>query len=154
MRKENGNKNFVKIYEGSDYNCSVENLNENTNYEIRICIIYNNIVSNWTKLQKVKTKEFESIILKESQKGKEFYNKILEWTGGKYMELLYRSSRDGTKSDDCHNKCDNQGPTICLFKNDRGNIFGGYSSISRYNGSYKSAPGSFLFTLSNIYNNL
>ena len=152
MRKENGNENFVKIYEGNNDNCSIQNLNENTNYEIRICIIYNNIISNWTEIQKVKTKEFDSNILKESQKGKEFYNKILEWTGGKYMELLYRSSRDGTKSGDCHNKCDNQGPTICLFKNDKGNIFGGYSSISRYTGSYKSAPGSFIFTLSNIYN--
>jgi len=152
MRKENENEAFIKVYEGNDKNCFVENLSENTNYEIRICSIYNDRVGNWTEIQKVKTKDFDSIILKKSQKGKEFYNKILEWTGGKYMELIYRASRDGTKSDDCHSKCDNQRPTICLFENDKENIFGGYSSISRYNsGSYKSAQESFIFTLSNIY---
>ena len=46
------------------------------------------------------------------------------------MELLYRGTRDGSGANIFHNKCDNQGPTITLCKNDRGNIFGGYSSIS------------------------
>ena len=69
------------------------------------------------------------------------------------MELIYRGSRDGTKSNDFHNKCDNQGPTICLFKNEKGYIFGGYSSISwTSDGNYHSAPESFIFTLTNIYN--
>ena len=69
------------------------------------------------------------------------------------MELIYRGSRDGTKSNDFHNKCDNQGPTICLFKNEKGYIFGGYSSISWTNdNNYHSAPESFIFTLTNIYN--
>ena len=68
------------------------------------------------------------------------------------MELIYRGSRDGTKPNDFHSKCDNQGPTICLFKNEKGNIFGGYSSISWTNsGGYHSAPESFLFTLINIH---
>ena len=70
------------------------------------------------------------------------------------MELIYRATKDGATPNDFHNKCDNQGPTICLFKNDKGNIFGGYASISweRNNGSYRSASESFLFTLTNIYN--
>ena len=69
------------------------------------------------------------------------------------MELLYRGTRDGSDSNIFHDKCDNQGPTICLIKNDKGNIFGGYASISwtSDNGSYKSANGSFLFTLTNIH---
>jgi len=70
------------------------------------------------------------------------------------MELLYRGTRDGSGSNIFHNKCDNQGPTICLFKNEKGNIFGGYSSISWTSPSsyaYKSADGCFLFTLTNIY---
>ena len=36
------------------------------------------------------------------------------------MELLYRGSRDGTTSNIFHNKCDNKGPTICLYKNEKG----------------------------------
>ena len=46
------------------------------------------------------------------------------------MNLLYRGTRDGMTSFNFHNKCDNKGKTICLFLNDKGNIFGGYASIS------------------------
>ena len=71
------------------------------------------------------------------------------------MELLYRGTRDGSGSDVFHNKCDNKGPTIILCKNEKDNIFGGYSSISwTTNTGYKSANGSFLFTLTNIHNTL
>ena len=69
------------------------------------------------------------------------------------MELIYRASKDGGTSNDFHNKCDNKGQTICLFKNEKGNIFGGYASISwDKNGGYRSAPDSFIFTLTNIHN--
>ena len=53
-----------------------------------------------------------------------------------------------------HNKCNNKGPTISLFKNEKGYIFGGYASIDWQggNGIYKSAPDSFIFTLTNMYN--
>ena len=71
------------------------------------------------------------------------------------MELIYRGTRDGMTSNVFHNKCDNKGETITLIKNEKGNIFGGYASISWTNpssGTYYSAPESFLFTLSNIYN--
>ena len=68
------------------------------------------------------------------------------------MELIYRGTKDGSGANIFHNKCDNKGPTICLFKNDKGNIFGGYSSISwTSDNNYHSANGSFLFTLINIY---
>ena len=54
---------------------------------------------------------------------------------------------------DFHNKCDNKGKTICLFLNDKDNIFGGYSSIPwTYNGGNKTSNDCFLFTLTNIYN--
>ena len=71
------------------------------------------------------------------------------------MVLLYRGTRDGSKANIFHSKCDNQGPTICICKNGKDNIFGGYSSISwtsPSNGTYYKADGSFLFTLSNMYN--
>ena len=69
------------------------------------------------------------------------------------MELLYRGTRDGVMSSDFHNKCNDQGPTITLFKNEKGNIFGGYSPISwTSQDKYISNPDYFLFTLTNIYN--
>ena len=71
------------------------------------------------------------------------------------MDLLFRASRDGMNSNSFHRKCENQGQTIILIKNDKGNIFGGYSSISWLsdkNNAWHSSPESFLFTLTNIYN--
>ena len=69
------------------------------------------------------------------------------------MELIFRGSRDGMTADNFHNKCDNNGKTITLIKNDKGNIFGGYASIpwTNHSGSYFSAPDSFIFTLTNMY---
>ena len=69
------------------------------------------------------------------------------------MILLYRGTRDGMEGKYFHNKCKNQGPTISLFKNDKGYIFGGYASIdwTGNSGNWKSAPESFIFTLTNIH---
>ena len=153
----NQNKKFEQVYEGNNKNCLIENLNKNTNYEIRICCIYDNLIGPGSEIKNVKTKieSIDSIILKESKREKEFLKILLEWTEYKGMELLYRGTRDGTTSNTFHNKCDNQGPTLCLFKNEKGNIFGGYTSISWTNSHetiYKSDPYSFIFTLTNIHN--
>ena len=69
------------------------------------------------------------------------------------MELLYRGSRDGMSGEAFHNKCNNKGSTISLIKNEKGYIFGGYASNDWQggNGNYKSAPDSFIFTLTNMY---
>ena len=79
----------------------------------------------------------------------------MEWTGGKDLELIYRGTRDGMNDKSFYDKCSNKGPTITLIKNDKDNIFGGYSSISwklsDQNKDY-SAPDSFIFTLTNIFN--
>ena len=92
-------------------------------------------------------------MLNETNRCDEFLNKIYEWTGGKNMQLLYRGSRDGMSADAFHNRCNNKGPTISLFKNENGYIFGGYASIDwTSSGGYKSAPDSFIFTLTNKYN--
>ena len=71
------------------------------------------------------------------------------------MELLYRGTRDGMSGNAFHNKCNNKGPTICLFKNEKGYIFGGYASVDWQGPSsyvFRSAPDSFIFTLTNMYN--
>ena len=141
IRKENENEKFKKIYEDNNNNYLINNnLEKNTNYEIRICAIYNEARSNWSEIKKVKTKKLnvDSLILKEEEKRDEYLEKLYEWSGYKNMELLYRGTRDGSGVNIFHNKCDNQGPTICLCKNEKGNIFGGYASIS-----WTSASGSY-----------
>ena len=156
IKETNSDEKFTQVYEGNKDNCLIDNLKKNTNYEVRICSVYNNLIGSWSKIHEIKASSslidmVDSIILKESQKGEEYLQKIYEWSGYKKMELLYRGTRDGDSSDIFHQKCDNQGPTICLFKNDKC-IFGGYASISWTNsGNTKSAPNSFLFTLLNIY---
>ena len=151
----NQNKKFEQIYEGNNKYYLIENLNKDTNYEIRICCIYNNLIGSWSEIKNVKTKSIDSIILKESKREDEFIKILLEWMECKGIELIYRGTRGGTTSNTFHNKCDNQGPTLCLYKNEKGNIFGGYTSISWTNSKetiYKSDPYSFIFTLTNIYN--
>ena len=97
--------------------------------------------------------KINSIILGESKREDEFLKPLFEWTGSKNMELLYRGTRDGMSSKNFHDKCDNQGKTITIFKNNKGNIFGGYASISwTKEGEWKDAPNSFIFTLTNNYN--
>ena len=153
IRKENSKEDFSQIYEGNENNYLVNNnLVKNTNYEIRICSLYKDIISNWSDIHKIKTSDIDSNILNEIEKGNEYLQKLYEWTGYKKMELLYRGTRDGSGKDIFHNKCDNQGPTICLCKNEKGNIFGGYASISwSSDNNYHAANGSFLFTLTNIH---
>ena len=68
------------------------------------------------------------------------------------MEFLYRGTRDGKSCNDFHNKCDNKGPTICLYKSEKGYIFGGYTPISwKSSGYWQELNNSFIFTLTNIY---
>ena len=105
---------------------------------------------NYTELYKIAT--VDSKILSEVEKGNEYLNKLYKWIGYNKMELIYRGTRDGSNSNIFHNKCDNQGPTICLFKNEKGNIFGGYTSITwGTDNNYHSANDSFIFTLTNIH---
>ena len=151
IRKENENEQFKSVYEGNETVCTVDKLNFNTSYEIRICAIYNDINSPWSEI--IKTKTQESLILNESKRCDEFLKKIYEWSGGKNMELLYRGTRDGMSANAFHDRCNNKGPTISLFKNEKGYIFGGYTSITWTSyGNYRSASDSFIFTLTNMYN--
>jgi len=79
IRKENSDDNFNKIYEGNEMNYLINNLDNNTNYQIRICSVYNNINSIWSEIKKFKTNEFniDSLILKESNRVDEFISKYM-----------------------------------------------------------------------------
>ena len=150
MRKEN--EIFNKVYEGNNNYYYLNNLTKNTNYEYRICCLYNDIIGEWTQIQKFKTSDLDSVILNECERKYEFLKKLNEWCKYKEIELIYRGSRDGMTANDFHKKCDNKGETIALIKNEKGNIFGGYASIPWISeGKFHSAPESFLFTLTNIH---
>ena len=149
IRKEN--EEFNKLYEGNNKNYLINNLLENANYEFRICSVIDDSYGIWTEIQKIP--KVDSIILKESKRENEFISKMLEWSGYKGMELIYRGSRDGTTATAFHIKCDNMGPTIILFRNEKGNIFGGYCPISWHcKGRWEVVTEAFIFTLTNIYN--
>ena len=151
MREEN--KKYKQVYEGNNSKISIDNLCPNANYEFRICGVYKGIKGLWSQTEKIKTNEFDSLILKDSPRKFEFLQKMKEWSGYKKMELLYRGTRDGMNSQNFHNKCDNKGPNYVLIQNNKENIFGGFSSISwQSNGGYKNVPECFIFTLTNIYN--
>ena len=153
LKKEKDKEDpFKTVYEGKESNCTLYNLDPETTYIIKIITIYNNIIIDESNTKKIKTKDIDSIILKETHNEKKYLNKIFEFTKIKTMELIYRGTRDGMNSYSFHNKCDNKGPTICLYKNDKDHIFGAYASISWTNkGEWKSAPQSFLFTLTNMH---
>ena len=156
IRKENKNEKFKIIYEGNKTNYIVKELEENTNYEIRICSIQNGIEGPWSEIKKITTSinyNCDSKILEESNRKNEFFKKLHEWTKANQLELLYRGSRDGPTSENFHNKCDNKGATICLYKNEKGYIFGGYNPISwEKEGDWIKNDDSFIFTLTNVHN--
>ena len=150
MRKEN--EDFKLIYEGDNNSYSINNLEPYTEYQFRICSIYNDSIELWTEIKKIKIL-VNSSILKESKKENEFLQKIFEWTGFKKMELIYRGSRDGMTGKSFHDKCNNKGQTITLIMNEKENIFGGFSSISwTCDCLYHKDPDCFIFSLSNIHN--
>ena len=154
LRKEN--EKFNQFYKGNKTNCIIENLNKNINYEIRICCIFEGLVGPWSQIQKIKIIDYsynvDSIILDESKRKNEFLKQIFEWHNFKKLELIYRGTRDGTTGSAFHNKCDNKGPTITIYRNEKGNIMGAYSPISwTTDGRWHKAKDCFIFTLSNIH---
>jgi hypothetical protein len=52
--------------------------------------------------------------------------------------LLFRGSRDGWDCKVIHAKIDDQGPTITIIKTLKGNIFGGFASVSWESSCYGS----------------
>ena len=67
------------------------------------------------------------------------------------LQLLYQMKRDGNKCETFHEKVDNKGPTITLFKTQDGYQFGGYTSKSFGQGDkWIKDPDSFLFNFINL----
>ena len=68
MKKEN--ENYQKIYEGNKNQYLINNLTKDTNYDIRICLSFDNTLGEWSPIQKMKPKDI-SIILKETNQAHE-----------------------------------------------------------------------------------
>ena len=67
IKKEN--EEFIPAYEGNEPNCDINNLEPLTNYEIRLCSFYNEIMSDWIEIYKIKTKnKIDSSILNNCEK--------------------------------------------------------------------------------------
>jgi len=50
IKKKKKNKKFTKIYEGGESSCKIENLKYKTEYGLRICAIYNELIGDWTEI--------------------------------------------------------------------------------------------------------
>ena len=117
--------------------------------------LYNNLIGSWSRIYQIKTSDIklDSNILKEKDEKIHFLKVVRKWIEFKKLELLYRGTRDGGDGANFYEKCDNQGPIIVLCKNDKGNIFGGYASVSWAKiGKSKPSPDNFIFNFTNIYN--
>jgi len=155
LKRENIEENFKQIYKGKYMKAiNISGLFPDTNYVLRINFLCGEITGTWSKPKKIKTNDIGSKILSKCKFKKDYIKKLFDWTNvkTKKFDLIFRGTRDGSSCEKFHELCDNQGPTVVLCENERGNIFGGYASISWQNsGNLKSAPDSFLFTLTNIY---
>jgi hypothetical protein len=149
IRKQNSNEKFIKVYEGSNYNCIIDNLIKSTYYEIRICSKYNDIFGEWSDIYQIKTDFIsESKILNKEDKNK-LLNLLSPVANGKniYLKLIYRRGGD-MSYETFHSKCDNKGSTVvlCKAKNEK---FGGYTNVNweSVNGVGKYVDEPFLFNI-------
>ena len=133
IRKEDSEEKYKQYYEGNGNNCSIEGLKEDTQYEIRICCCYNDVIGSWSEIKKIKTNYLnlnDSLIIKDEDDKKK---KICEWINPNKkidFKLLFRMSRDGSNCSDFHRLCDNKGETLLLFKTTKNYIFGAYTPLS------------------------
>jgi len=72
---------------------------------------------------------------------------VKSWLNNKNFsaKLIFRKTRDGSTTNDFHNKCDNQGITITFIETTKGYKFGGYTELSwEKNGGSKKDKSAFI----------
>jgi hypothetical protein len=72
----------------------------------------------------------------------------------RFMELLWRGSRDGFKARTFHERCDGRENTLTLIRGTKGNIFRGFTRIERESSFLRKQKvdrlrKGFIFTLKN-----
>ena len=154
--KEAEGSTWRVVYQGIENKCSASGLDKDTEYNVRVKCVIREHHGEWSDVASVRTKNtiIESAILASEKDGDIFEGKLFEWCKSKDFELLYRGTRDGFKAKDFHRTCDGKGKTLVLIKNICGHIFGGFATSNWESFSFIAhgeAPGSFIFTLSNMY---
>ena len=147
---------WEEVYRGKDKKCSLSRLEIDAEYNVRVKCVIRSLNGEWSNTSNFRTKNIEvrvdSIILSDEVNGNALKKKLCSWCGTVNLELIYRGSRNGFGSNNFHSVCNNKGKTLVLIKNTSGHVFGGFASVSWDSScSYKQAPGSFLFTLTNMY---
>ena len=77
---------------------------------------------------------------------------VKEWLNNKNFiaKLIFRKTRDGSTTNDFHNKCDNQGITITFIETTKGYKFGGYTELEwERKENSKKDKSTFIFSLNN-----
>ena len=154
IRKENEKCN--QVYEANSTDYLIKELSDDTNYEIRICTLYNNIKSPWSQIQKIKTKkpsfffDKDSLIIGDNEDDIKYLQNWINPKSEIKGELLYRLSRDGSSYQTFHQNCDDKGPTLVLIKDESDMKTGGYTPLSWDSKTgWKKDNDTFIFNLSN-----
>ncbi|CDW83051.1 UNKNOWN [Stylonychia lemnae] len=85
-------------------------------------------------------------VLSGNAKENVLYDKLFKV--GTKNKLVYKGTRDGFRPAFFHIACDNKGPTITLILSDKGEVFGGYSSLSwESSNQWVKDPHAFIFSL-------
>ena len=141
-------KNISLNIDNNNMNQEIENKKEIDDLKNEINELKNELKIIREQQNKVKNKFEDSKIISLNE-----YDMISGWISPiKKLEvnLLYRASRDGDKTKDFHDKCDNKGSTFCIFHLENGYIIGGYSFISwKDNGGNVKDSNAFVCSITN-----
>ena len=156
-REKNAEDKFKELYsivaelknENFELRQEINNIkNENFAFKEKIKIL---ISLNKTKKAKTNTEKkslYDSSILKDDE---EKMSQLIEFISPNKKiesELKYQMTRDGTDFETFHELCDNVSPNLLLIKDDKDNIFGGYTTVAWEAIDFqKNDPESFLFSL-------
>lgn len=140
LLEKSSSTNTNIISENFDINDN-DNYIEKNNFEIIENISIKNDIDN---INNYPTK-IDSIVL--NNKDKKFIESCFDFKFE--LKLLYRGTKDGKKSTNFHEFCDNKGPTICIILTEDGYKFGGFTNLNWENklGYKKNDPNAFLFSL-------
>ena len=144
------------VWFGKERSHVITGLEIDTDYFLCVGCNAGKLRGEWSPTAKVRTASFdlttESFILRGEANRKLFAEKLVEWCKTKDLDLLYRGSRDGFAASDFHRMCDNKGKTLVLVKDTNGYVSGGFATVPWTCSDRGSrAPGTFIFTLTNMY---
>ena len=121
-------------------NANIKKIDESKNLEITFIPEENDLnefieqVKNFWLIKAFSNNDFESSsIIKDDMKNIELIINWIKETINKEkikFKLIFKMSENGTKSEDFHKTCDNQGPTLTLVKTTKNKIFGGFTPLN------------------------